>query len=214
MAQANFIKGGLLLGMAFDHAFTDGAGSISAIKIWAAYCRGDDDARAIAAHSLDRTRLIEGTRAFTLDDVPESTDVAAKPCSSCQRLSRVFQVFKTWITYLLHSPTILGWGTIAKLAYFTQARQQATSCTEDMNLLAREVFLPPSAKLNELKHLAAEGEANTKRSGYRLDLNQRRSSLHAKVLHNHRYAEEGTILIPCYRESYCSRAKAVVRDGT
>ena len=165
MAQANFIKGGLILAVVLDHTFTDGNGSVSVMKVWAAYCRGDDGVRAIAADSLDRTRLMEGTATSVLDEFPEYTyvrqsDNSVRFSSNHQRLSQVFQTIQTWTTYLIGTPISLGYGILRDLFSFLQAKQQTIDCNKDVNSLAQEVFFFPRAKLNELKVLAAKGETS------------------------------------------------------
>ena len=160
-AQANFIKGGLILGMLFHHDFTDGVGSVSIMKVWAAYCRGDDGAKAIAADSLDRTRLMEGTRDSNLGEFPEYTylaepDNSSKMSSTYQRVARVFRFFASWTTYLLRLPIKIGLNIAARFPYFAQVRHQTFGGDKDGNSLAREMFFFPRAKLNELKELAAK----------------------------------------------------------
>ncbi len=165
-AQVNFIKGGLILGMLLHHDFTDGVGSVPIVKVWAAYCRGDDGAKAIAADSLDRTRLMEGTRDSNLGDFPEyiylgEPDNSSKMSSTYQRVTRVFRFFESWTTYLLRLPIKAGIDIVGCLPYFAQARHQTVGGDKDGNSIAREMFFFPRAKLNELKELAAKGETDT-----------------------------------------------------
>lgn len=168
IAQANFIRGGLILATAIHHAYTDGGGFVSVINAWATYCRGDDGAMGVADDTLHRTRLMEGTGATTLvDDYPGYAYVAgfdnsAKLSALHQRLSQVFESSKNWIAHLLRVPISLGWRITTILTYFTQSKQEASDRNKDKNLLADEIFFFPREKLIELKGLAAKEETDTK----------------------------------------------------
>lgn len=174
MAQINFIKGGLILGTVIDHGFTDGNGFVSVLKVWAAYCRGDDGARTIAMDSLDRTRLMEGRGAATIDEFPGYTYVGGSDNSPktprlhpktfplYQRLARMFRNSESWLTKYLRFPINLGRGTVEELLRLTRVGKQALGWTKDVNPLTHEMFFFPRTKLNELKELAGKAETNPK----------------------------------------------------
>ena len=42
MVQINFIKSGMIMGFCLHHSFVDGTGAPEVLKIWAAFCRGDE----------------------------------------------------------------------------------------------------------------------------------------------------------------------------
>jgi len=42
MVQINLIKGGMIMGFCLHHSFVDGTGAPEVLKIWAAFCRGDE----------------------------------------------------------------------------------------------------------------------------------------------------------------------------
>ena len=167
IAQANFIKGGLILATAIDHTFTDGAGSVSVLKIWAAYCRGDDGAGTIMTDDLDRGRLMKGAKAATLDEFPpyiyvDETKSSATTSRISQRVSQVFRSFRAGMTNLFRFRISLGWRILPKLSCRTQASRQAIDRNQDLNPLVQSIFFFPRAKLNELKDLAAKGVTDPK----------------------------------------------------
>ena len=69
LTQINFIKGGIVLGLMMDHAFTDGTGSVTVGRVWAAYCRGEDGSQLVSPEMLDRSRLMEGENNTKIEDL-------------------------------------------------------------------------------------------------------------------------------------------------
>ena len=71
LAQANLIRGGLLLAVGFHHNVVDEAGIYSILKLWAAYCRGDDGALLIKPEWTDSTSMMSGEGSGVLAHHPE-----------------------------------------------------------------------------------------------------------------------------------------------
>lgn len=69
--QMNIVKGGIILAQSLHHSFTDGNGVPTIMKVWAAYCRGDDGLQLITQAMLDRERLMQGWGSANLIDIPE-----------------------------------------------------------------------------------------------------------------------------------------------
>ena len=75
VAQANFIRGGLVLGVSLHHSFGDGASLKMILRTWAAYCRGDRDEPNLHTSSL-RERLTSSEIGVSLSDFPEYTTIS------------------------------------------------------------------------------------------------------------------------------------------
>jgi hypothetical protein len=71
LAQANLIRGGLLLTIGLHHNVVDEAGIYSILKLWAAYCRGDDGAALINPEWTDSTAIMIGEGTGILEHHPE-----------------------------------------------------------------------------------------------------------------------------------------------
>ena len=69
LAQINYIKGGIGLGMMINHAFTDGSGTVTVARVWAAYCRGEDGSQLVSPDLVDRSRLMEGENSAKIEDL-------------------------------------------------------------------------------------------------------------------------------------------------
>lgn len=84
LAQINYIKGGISLGMMVNHAFTDGSGSVTVGRVWAAYCRGEDGSQLVSPDLVDRSRLMEGENSAKIEDLGDHLYYAesAQPPSS------------------------------------------------------------------------------------------------------------------------------------
>ena len=86
-AQINYIKGGISLGMMINHAFTDGSGSVTIARVWAAYCRGEDGSQLASPDLVDRSRLMDGENSVRIEDLEdhlyyaESAQPPSKPKS-------------------------------------------------------------------------------------------------------------------------------------
>lgn len=71
IAQANFLRGGLLLFFAVHHCVFDEMGLFNVMKVWAAHCRGDIDANFVGPQWFERTPLMQGAGTGRLEDHPE-----------------------------------------------------------------------------------------------------------------------------------------------
>lgn len=71
LAQINFIKGGMILGLIIDHAFTDGGGYLTIARVWATFCRGEDGSLLVSPDLIDRTPLMKGDESARLEDFKE-----------------------------------------------------------------------------------------------------------------------------------------------
>ena len=70
VAQANFIRGGLILGISLHHSFGDGASLKTILQTWAACCRGESAAPSLT-ESSQRERLTSSETGAILEDFPE-----------------------------------------------------------------------------------------------------------------------------------------------
>lgn len=70
LAQANFIRGGLVLGISLHHSFGDGASLKTILQTWATCCRGESAAPTLTA-STRRERLMFSETGASLDEFPE-----------------------------------------------------------------------------------------------------------------------------------------------
>lgn len=73
LVKVNKIKGGLIVVHSLSHGFMDGGGMAVVVKIWAAFCRGEDGARYLTREVTDRSHLMHGTMGSTVADFPELT---------------------------------------------------------------------------------------------------------------------------------------------
>ena len=73
MAQANFLRGGLLLFFAIHHCVMDEMGFFNVMKVWAACARGDTGLDLISPQWFDREPLMQGFGTGRLDHHPEYT---------------------------------------------------------------------------------------------------------------------------------------------
>lgn len=73
LAKVNKIKGGLIVAHSLSHAVLDGGGMAVIVKIWAAFCRGEDGARYLTREAMDRSPLMHGTMGSEIADFPELT---------------------------------------------------------------------------------------------------------------------------------------------
>ena len=70
VAKANFIRGGLLLGISLHHSFGDGASLKTILQTWAACCKGESAAPSLTK-SAQRERLTSSETDASLEDFPE-----------------------------------------------------------------------------------------------------------------------------------------------
>lgn len=70
LAQANFVRGGLILGVSLHHSFGDGASLKMGLQTWAACCRGESAAPTLEK-STQSERLTSSELDISLDEFPE-----------------------------------------------------------------------------------------------------------------------------------------------
>ncbi|RDW58625.1 hypothetical protein BP6252_13101 [Coleophoma cylindrospora] len=73
LAQANLIRGGLILVCAVHHCVVDETGIFNIMKLWSTYCRGGDGASIVKPEWVDRSPLREGRGTGRLQDHLEYT---------------------------------------------------------------------------------------------------------------------------------------------
>ena len=71
VAQANFLRGGLLLFFAVHHCVLDEMGLFNVMKVWSSYCRGDVGHDFVTPQWFDRDPLSQGAGTGKLEDHPE-----------------------------------------------------------------------------------------------------------------------------------------------
>ena len=71
VAQANFLRGGLLLFLGFHHCVFDEVGMFNVMKIWSSYCRGEAALDFVTPQWFDRSPLLQGTGTGKVEDHPE-----------------------------------------------------------------------------------------------------------------------------------------------
>lgn len=71
IAQANFLRGGLLLFFAVHHCVLDEMGLFNVMKVWSANCRGDIGMDFVTPQWFDRILLMKGLGTGNLEDHPE-----------------------------------------------------------------------------------------------------------------------------------------------
>ena len=72
--QANIVNGGIIVAMGTSHSFTDGNGTATVAKVWAAYCKGNDGSRYLTEDVMDREPLMQTAHDVgspTIEDYPE-----------------------------------------------------------------------------------------------------------------------------------------------
>jgi hypothetical protein len=71
LAQANIIRGGVILSIALHHNVADEGGIFMTMKLWSTFCRGDDGAKLITPAWTDNSSLMKGEGTGRLEDHPE-----------------------------------------------------------------------------------------------------------------------------------------------
>ena len=71
VAQANFLRGGLLLFLGFHHCVVDEVGMFNVMKLWSLYCRGEVDPDFVTPQWFDRSPLLQGAGTGKVEDHPE-----------------------------------------------------------------------------------------------------------------------------------------------
>lgn len=98
VAQANFLRGGLLLFFAIHHCVLDEVGLFNVMKVWSSYCRGDVGLDFVTPQWFDRSPLSQGAGTGRLEDHPEyalapegATARAAEDPSAFYPISEIVQ---------------------------------------------------------------------------------------------------------------------------
>ena len=162
LAQINLIKGGMILGFILDHAFTDGAGSITVARVWASYCRGEDGSQLVSHDFVDRTQLMEGDKSGKLEDFeqyiyhPEPNVLA--PAHSF--LSRILKNSQLWVVRPLRSLFDFGLSAMDRLRAILRVGPARDTSRSEPDPLAGEIFFFSKAKLKELKQMASKLETD------------------------------------------------------
>lgn len=73
VAQANFLRGGLLLFFAVHHCVLDEMGLFNVMKVWSSCCRGDLGLDFVTSQWFDRSSLLQGAGTGRMEDHPEYT---------------------------------------------------------------------------------------------------------------------------------------------
>ena len=73
VAQANFLRGGLLLFFAIHHCVLDEVGLFNVMKVWSSYCRGSVSLDFVTPLWFDQSPLLQGAGTGRLEDHPEYT---------------------------------------------------------------------------------------------------------------------------------------------
>ncbi|CZT04294.1 related to trichothecene 3-O-acetyltransferase [Rhynchosporium agropyri] len=77
-AQANLIRGGLVLVIAIHHCVVDETGIFDVVRLWAGCCNGSDESRIVKPEWTDRSLLMIGEGTGKLEDHPEYTLLPAE----------------------------------------------------------------------------------------------------------------------------------------
>lgn len=98
IAQANFLRGGLLLFFGFHHCVLDGWGASNVARVWSSYCRGVVGLDFVTPQWFNRNPLMEGVGTGRLEDHPEyplapegATARATEDSSVFQPISEIVQ---------------------------------------------------------------------------------------------------------------------------
>ena len=164
LAQINLIKGGMILGFIIDHAFVDGAGSVTISRVWAAYCRGEDGSQLVSPDILDRTQLLEGDESAKLEDFKEYFyyPVPNVPASTLGFLSRVFRNLRLWVAPSFRSLFDFGLNVMDHLRAILQAGPAGDTSRSEPNPMTGQIFFFSKAKLRGLKEMASRLEIDEK----------------------------------------------------
>ena len=170
MVQITFIKQGMIWGIVFDHAYTDGTGAASVPRVWAAYCRGEDGSQFITPEIIDRSRLMIGSGTSKLEDFPaffynnsEITESQAigKISWTNDTIAQIYGSLHGWI---LSGFRLLSY-LIPKASNVTQTVRSESNTHVSSTLaspLTAEIFFFSDSKLFELKQMASLGSSATR----------------------------------------------------
>ncbi|KAI9651370.1 hypothetical protein NHQ30_001411 [Ciborinia camelliae] len=71
LAQANIIRGGLVLVCAVHHCVMDEAGMFNLLKLWSTFCRGENGNELVDGKWIDNSALSQGAGTGELENHPE-----------------------------------------------------------------------------------------------------------------------------------------------
>ncbi|KAM0310971.1 hypothetical protein ACHAO8_007587 [Botrytis cinerea] len=71
LAQANIIRGGVVLVCAVHHCVMDEAGMFNLLKLWSTFCHGGNGHELVTDEWIDNTALLQGQGTGRLEDYPE-----------------------------------------------------------------------------------------------------------------------------------------------
>lgn len=164
MVQIDFIKGGMVWGIIFDHAYTDGTGAAFIPKVWAAYCRGEDGSKFVTPDLISRDRLMHGSKTGRSEDYPlfqygsEAEVAKAKVpegvSSVTNPLSRVLQTLRSGLSRFRSASSIML-QALNKSGAETSLRNEISVSNAQDDIVVGEVFFFPKEKLSELKKAAS-----------------------------------------------------------
>lgn len=164
MVQINFIKGGMVWGIAFDHAYTDGRGAAFVPKVWAAYCRGEDGSTLVTPEIMQRHRLMHGSKTGRLEDYPilqyrpeaeiSRTDVQERATSGISASFKIVQTLRSVVSSFGSSLWILLRLLNRHGAQMYPRADTAVPSAQDDDVVG-EIFFFSRDKLSELKKLAS-----------------------------------------------------------
>ena len=162
LAQINFIKNGMILGFILDHAFTDGTGSVTIARVWAAYCRGEDGSQLISSDCIDRTRLMRGDESVRVEDLKGYSYYSKSKLSisTYSLLSRIFKNLRLWIVLSFRSLLDFRLNTMINSRPVLRVGIAGETSRSEPDSLAGEVFFFPRAKLDELKEMVSKLETD------------------------------------------------------
>ena len=162
LAQINFINGGMILGLILDHAFTDGAGSITVARVWAAYCRGEDGSQLISPEFVDRTQLMEGDGSARLEDFEEYFYYPEPrvPAPTHGFASRIFKTLRLWVVRSFRSLFDFGLKAMDQFRAVLRVGPAGDTSRSEPDPLAAEIFFFSKAKLKDLKEMISKLEGD------------------------------------------------------
>ena len=162
LVQINFVRGGIIMGIVYDHACIDGTGAVFVAKVWATYCRGEDGSKLVKPAVTDKSRLMDGSRTATFDDFPvysylPETQSSPKTVPKSSALSGIIGSLKAWTMTWCRSLSAIG------LRRFGVAKE-SKPCTNASDLQPErpvvETFFFSRSKLDELKRMALKRDEN------------------------------------------------------
>ncbi|ATZ57978.1 hypothetical protein BCIN_15g04760 [Botrytis cinerea B05.10] len=71
LAQANIIRGGIILVCAVHHCVMDEAGIFNVLKLWSTFCHGGNGHELVTEEWIDNSALLQGEGTGRLEDYPE-----------------------------------------------------------------------------------------------------------------------------------------------